>query len=195
MPSLFFWFVLSFLTITNAYGVESCDWNKPGANRYTGTMYSAVADYPDIPAVIKMRILARMERFEYDDLAYITRDKIEGKYQYENLRDMYFGSSGKICKTVNRSMWTQDQKELALVYTEDRYTVIIPTVCGNVSQVTRVAPVIPFEWKEPEKENKKIIPFEIPKDSEVQYVSEPGTLYLVTLALIALYVWYQNRRK
>jgi hypothetical protein len=60
---------------------------------------------------------------------------------------MHFGA-GRVCATVDRSAWPADRVERGLVYCEGEHCLIVPTVCGNVSRVTRVvrpAGVLAFE--------------------------------------------------
>lgn len=118
--------------------IASCAWNDPGHNRYRGKVPAAVEAYRDIPPDVRARLAARMERRQFDEVAAIRRDSIEGKAaSYADLRGMHFGG-GKVCATVDRSAWPADQVERGLVYCEGEHCLIVPTVCGNVSRVTRL---------------------------------------------------------
>jgi len=121
--------------------VPHCSWDRPGHNPFMGDVVAAVDRYTDIPADVRARFKQRMAKREYDDIASIKRDSIDGKYVYEPaIRDMHFGV-GRICSTVSRSAWMPAQQERGLVYCEGTECIIVPTVCRNVSRVKREAPV------------------------------------------------------
>lgn len=120
-----------------ALAVAACSWADPGANPYTGNVPAAVQAYADIPPDVRQRLQARMERRQFDDVAAITRDGIEGRHAYANLRGMHFGA-GKVCATVDRSAWKPGHTERGLVYCEAQHCVIVPTVCRNVARVDRL---------------------------------------------------------
>lgn len=116
-----------------------CSWNDPGHNRYRGTIAAAVDRYTDIPAPVRERLKARMAVYRFDEMAAIRRDSITGQARYApEIRDMHFGA-GQVCGTVDRSGWTDAMVERGLVYCEEEHCLIVPTVCRNVSRVTRLA--------------------------------------------------------
>ncbi|MEN9420256.1 MAG: hypothetical protein RI988_3877 [Pseudomonadota bacterium] len=115
--------------------LPSCSWDRPGADPYMGDIEAAVDRYRDIPPDVRARLKAKMRQRAYDDIAAITRDKIEGKRSYSNLRDMHFGN-GRVCREVGRSKWKPEAVERGLVYCEGEHCLIVPTVCRNVSRVT-----------------------------------------------------------
>lgn len=101
-------------------------------------MPGAVESYRDIPAHVRQRLRERMERREYDDMAVITRDAIVGEHgAYGYLRGMHFGA-GRQCSEVDRSAWARGHEERGLVYREAEHCLIVPTVCRNVSRVTKL---------------------------------------------------------
>jgi hypothetical protein len=117
----------------------ACSWNDPGHNPYRGNIAAAVDRYTDIPAPVRERLKARMATFRYDEMAAIRRDSITGRARYApEIRDMHFGA-GQVCSTVDRSRWTDDMVERGLVYCEGKHCLIVPTVCRNVSRITRLA--------------------------------------------------------
>ncbi len=118
-----------------------CSWDAPGRNVFTGDVPAAVDRYTDIPAATRARLKARMAAYDYDDVAAIRRDSIDGKRQYSDMREMHFGAS-KVCRTITRDNWSDSAEERGLVYCEGEHCVIVPTVCRNVSRVTR-APLPP----------------------------------------------------
>lgn len=130
--------------------LAACTWADPGANPYRGSVPAAVESYADIPADVRARLKSRMERRQYDDLAAIRRDSIEGQHSYTGLRSMHFGG-GKLCATVDRSAWKPEHVERGLIYCEAEHCLIVPTVCRNVSRVTRIKrePVAAAEPSEP----------------------------------------------
>ena len=116
--------------------VDHCDWDQPGAARFGGDVPAAVAHYKEIPAPVRARLRARMERRDFDDVAEIRRDSIVGRQAYTHLREMNFANS--ICHSVSRAKWSDVAVERGLVYCIDEHCLIVPTVCGNISLVTRL---------------------------------------------------------
>lgn len=134
--------VLATLLAAAPATVPVCSWDRPGVNPFMGDVVAAVDRYADIPADVRKRLKARMAKRDYDEIAVITRDSISGRAKYEaEIREMHFGA-GQICKTVTRSRWTADWKERGLVYCEDKHCIIVPTVCRNVSRITRQDPKV-----------------------------------------------------
>lgn len=114
-----------------------CEWQSPAHDPYQGSVPDAVDSYTDIPATTRERLKERMQRHDYDDIVAIRRDAIEGRFRYEPaLRDMHFGQQRR-CGSVTRASWAPDHAERALTYCEDGHCVAVPTVCRNVSRVTR----------------------------------------------------------
>jgi hypothetical protein len=119
--------------------LERCSWDHPGVNPFMGDVVAAVDRYADIPVDVRERLKARMEKREYDDLVEIRRDSMIGRggYDYGNtITDMHFGTH-QVCRTVTRSSWTPQMQERGLVYCESGHCILVPTVCRNVSRVTR----------------------------------------------------------
>lgn len=152
--------------------LTACSWNNPGHDPYMGQVADAVYSYADIPKNIQDKLHARMLKYDYDDIAKIGRETIEGAHSYSNLRQMHFGTN-KRCDTIDRSNWT-GKAERGLVYCEAQHCLIVPTVCRNVSRVTKVMS-IPDHASKLEKKEKK-----------VHTVPEPSTLALVLVAIFAL---------
>ncbi len=140
--------------------IDNCSWDHPGANPFRGEIPAAVAHYTEIPAAVRVQLRAKMKRHAYDDVAEIRRDSIAGKHQYADLRSMHFGDT--LCKNVSRAKWSDAAIERGLVYTVGAYSVIVPTVCSNVSLVTRLAP--------PERAAPPSAPVEPPFDAPVALV-------------------------
>lgn len=116
---------------------SACSWDRPGVNPFMGDVVAAVDRYQDIPADVRARLKQRMAVRRYDELVTIKRDSIAGAFQYSDLRDMHFGK-GTVCRTVTRQRWTEQTQERGLVYCEESHCLIVPTVCRNVSRVTRL---------------------------------------------------------
>ena len=103
-----------------------------------GDVPSAVDDYHDIPKPVRERLKARMIKREYDEIVKIKRDTIEGKRKYRgDIKDMHFGTTArpKMCGTVTRLKWKHDDSQRGLVYCEDNYCILVPTICRNVSRI------------------------------------------------------------
>lgn len=112
-----------------------CSWEHPGANKYQPAPHYAVADY-HLDAETAGRLQYRLQTHQYDEVVVITRDSI-GDGKYTDLREMHFGQ-GKVCHgPVVRTGWQQDHTEIGLVYCEGDVCIIVPTICNNVSLVTR----------------------------------------------------------
>lgn len=116
-----------------------CEWDAPGHDPYMGEVPSAIEHYTDIPADVRARLRARMERRAYDDLVIIRRDEIVGDFDLYSptITGMHFGSKGRICPAVTRNNWSDELSEFALVYCEDTTCIMVPTVCRNVARITR----------------------------------------------------------
>ena len=127
--------VLSTLLVASSVTLPSCSWDRPGVDPYVGEIEAAVDRYRDIPSEVRARLKEKMRKRAYDDIATITRDTIEGRQRYSNLRDMHFGQ-GRICREVTRAKWGPRAIERGLVYCEGEHCLIVPTVCRNVSRVT-----------------------------------------------------------
>jgi hypothetical protein len=114
----------------------ACSWAHPGANPYRGDPVHALADF-DMPAGTRQKLRAAMAAHQYTDVATITRDDIVGAQGYTDLREMHSGS-GQVCHgSVDRSAWAATRHERGLVYCADAVCVIVPTICNNVSLVSR----------------------------------------------------------
>ncbi len=115
-----------------------CSWDSPGTNPYRGELAAAVDHYTDIPAPTRVALKRRIASQAYDDIAVIGRSHITGGQKYKTeLRDMHFGN-GRLCRTVTRQRWAAGAEERGLVYCEGGHCVIVPTVCRNVSRVSRL---------------------------------------------------------
>ncbi|RZI62999.1 MAG: PEP-CTERM sorting domain-containing protein [Rubrivivax sp.] len=116
----------------------ACSWDRPGHDSFMGDVPAAVDRYKDIAPDVRERLKARMRAHDYDDIVEISRDRIAGNAGYEpTIRDMHFGQ-GRVCASVSRDRWSDEQRERALVYCEGTACVMVPTVCRNVSRIARV---------------------------------------------------------
>ncbi|MET0520143.1 MAG: MHFG family PEP-CTERM protein [Burkholderiaceae bacterium] len=128
------------LAASGTAALPACSWDRPGVNPFMGDVVAAVDRYKDIPAATRQRLKARMAKREYDEIVAIRRDEIKGAARYASeIRDMHFGA-GSVCGTVSRAKWTTTMEERGLVYCEDGQCIVVPTVCRNVSRITRQAP-------------------------------------------------------
>jgi MYXO-CTERM domain-containing protein len=113
-----------------------CSWAHPGANPYRGEPARALADF-DMPSATRHRLREMMAAHRYTDVATITRDDITGAHGYTDLREMHSGR-GIVCHgAVDRTAWSATRRERGLVYCADDVCVIVPTICNNVSLVSR----------------------------------------------------------
>ncbi len=130
--------VLAAALVASTAALPNCSWDRPGLNPFMGNVVAAVDRYADIPAPVRAALKKRMAARQYDEIASIKRGSIDGKYNYTDLRDMHFGA-GQVCQTVTRDKWSEKNEERGLVYCESGHCLIVPTVCRNVSRVTRGA--------------------------------------------------------
>lgn len=125
----------------NTSRLPSCSWDQPGHNPFMGDVVAAVDRYRDIPIDVRARLKQRMAQRDYDDIVSIRRDSLEGKHGYDPIiRDMHFGVD-RVCTQVSRQKWSAEQQERGLVYCEGSQCILVPTVCRNVSRITRLEPV------------------------------------------------------
>ncbi len=124
--------------------LAQCSWDRPNANPYMGELPAALDRYVDMPADVRSRLKERIALQQYDDMVEIRRDAIVGKGIYApEIRNMHFGSAGTVCKTVSRKKWAASAVERGLVYCDaasSTHCVLVPTVCRNMSIVTRRDP-------------------------------------------------------
>ena len=117
--------------------VAACSWDSPGHNPFMGDVVAAIDRYSDIPTLVRIKLKQRMQARRYDDLVDIRRDTITGRERYDpTIRDMHFGLD-RVCRQVTRARWTAAMHERGLVYCEQGYCILVPTVCRNVSRVDR----------------------------------------------------------
>ena len=166
--------------------VPACSWAAPGARAYAGDVPAAVDSYTDIPLDVRVKLKARMAARTYDDLVEITKGGIAGRFQYAPaMIDMHF--RGGVCRgVVDRSAWSQDAVERALVYCEGTHCLAVPTVCRNVSRVIK-RPTSSIEAVP-----RSTRPAPEPLEAQPRTVPEPGTLWLAVGALAAA-CWLRRR--
>jgi hypothetical protein len=116
----------------------NCSWDRPGHNPFMGDVVAAVDRYPDISPEARTRLKERMAKRQYDDIVVIKRDAITGKDRYDPaIRSMHFGESS-VCNTVTRTGWSDTMEERGLVYCDGDECILVPTVCRNVSRISRL---------------------------------------------------------
>ncbi len=127
--------------------IDSCSWDRPGTDPYSGTSAAAIMAMAEIPQPVRLVLAERAERHDFYDAVLIDRDSIRGqRADYTDLRSMAFGSRGKVCTTVTRN-WPASQVEGGWVYCEGAWCVLMPAPCRNWSIVTRIdrpAPLAPL---------------------------------------------------
>ena len=125
----------------NMARLPNCSWDQPGHNPFMGDVVAAIDRYQDIPVDVRARLKQRMAQRDYDDIVSIRRDSLAGKHGYDPvIRDMHFGVD-RVCTQVSRQKWAAEQQERGLVYCEGSQCILVPTVCRNVSRITRLEPV------------------------------------------------------
>lgn len=119
-----------------ALAATVCSWNNPGMSPFMGDVVAAVDNYYEIPNNVRIVLKEKIGKHKYDDIATIARNSIQGTSSYGNLRQMHFGD-GTICPAVTYD-WPVGVEERGLVFCEQNYCIIIPTVCRNVSRIDRL---------------------------------------------------------
>ena len=123
-------------TVVATAAAGGCSWAHPGANPYRGDPPAALADFA-MSEDTRRKLGAAMAAHRYTDVVTITRDDIVGKRRYGKLREMHSGH-GQLCHgEVDRSAWSATHEERGLVYCVGDTCIIVPTVCNNVSLVSR----------------------------------------------------------
>jgi len=124
------------LSAALAASPPGCSWAHPGANPYRGDPVHALADF-QMPDETRRQLRAMMAAHKTTDIVTITRDDILGAQAYADLREMHSGR-GQVCHgAVDRSAWAPTRRERGLVYCAGDTCVIVPTICNNVSLVSR----------------------------------------------------------
>ncbi len=127
--------IMATVMATTAAG-GSCSWAHPGANPYRGDPPAALADFA-MSEDTRRQLRTLMAAHRYTDAVTITRDGIAGDRHYADLREMHSGHGQRCHGAVDRSAWSPTHEERGLVYCAGDTCVIVPTVCNNVSLVTR----------------------------------------------------------
>ena len=119
---------------------DQCRWDQPGADRYIGTISAAIAAY-GLPLATQSALIAAWESRQFTDHVVIDRTDIRGQtHDYAPvIREMHFGSHGRVCESVSRSGWSAEHVETAIVLCAGDECVAIPAVCSNVFRLTRIA--------------------------------------------------------
>lgn len=150
-----------------------CSWAHPGANPYRGDPVQALADFP-MADETRAKLRAMVSAHRYTDVAQISRDDIVGDHGYADLREMHSGH-GQVCHgSVDRSAWSATRRERGLVYCADDVCVIVPTICNNVSLVTRKPEHEAALDDTPIDIEPAAGPRPAPTDSPVQPALDPG---------------------
>jgi hypothetical protein len=123
----------------------TCNWGDRGLDPYMLDVPSAVDTYTQIPKATREALKAKMRARQYDDTAHITGAGIKSAtWNYGPLRMMHFGNGSRLCGVVNTSMWSAgDPGERALIYTVGDWSIAVPSVCRNVSLITRGERITP----------------------------------------------------
>ncbi|MFM2089263.1 MAG: hypothetical protein RLZZ237_4132 [Pseudomonadota bacterium] len=123
--------------------LENCNWNRPGVDPFMGDVVAAVDRYTDIAPQIREQLKERMRARQYDEIVLIKRDSISGKQHYNpRISEMHFGP-GRVCRNVTRAGWSDQMQERGLVYCVQGECILVPTVCRNVSRITRTQTAAP----------------------------------------------------
>lgn len=136
-----------------AYGkpIDVCEW-KPAHNVYTGTPQAAIMAFEDIPLSVRQTLIERVtfHELEYSDVVAIRKSAIVGRSDYlPGIAQMHFGSAGALCKRVTRAKWSDTDSQSGIVYCEDGYCIVRPSVCNNWARIEQVKPAGPIGADKP----------------------------------------------
>lgn len=164
-----------------AYALVSadCTWGSPGANAYTGSKHAAVMSFTHIRYDKRVLLSLMVQHRPPSDIVSIGRSSITGHraYSYDSsVNGMHFGR-GQVCATVTRDGWSDDHIEVAKAYCLQRWCVLVPDVCGNVSWTVRDE-----------------LPAAVLLGTSARAVPEPSSLWLVLLALAMAAISQYRRR-
>jgi hypothetical protein len=181
----------------------TCPWPDPGANPYTGTPAAAIQRLADIPAQYQAELIENVSMGAGIQVR-VTRDAIlstDGAVRYTNLRDMNFGD-GRVCVgAVDRAMWPDGHIELATLYRSNGHVVLHFRRCNNVARATDplvqaamapppvARPSTVRRWLSGEK------PAAGTATAQATAVPEPGTAWIVGLALLGIALLGNHHRK
>lgn len=130
---------------------DTCEWSLPtGTAAYMQELSVAVNSYVEIPADARALLVAAINKRQWIAQVEIRRSGIKSltfgdQAEYSDLREMHFGD-GSVCRSLTMGTWPESHAENALIYeavspsTGKPYTVAIPSICRNVSRITRTAP-------------------------------------------------------
>lgn len=116
--------------------IDTCNWNSPGDDPYSGTARAAIMAYAQIPKATRIALVARAEAAtpDYDDIVFVDRESIRGRREYyPDISSMHFGGKGRLCGSVTRSNWDDKHVESAIVFCADGWCVARFSVCNNWS--------------------------------------------------------------
>lgn len=177
--------------------IDQCNWDKPGANPYSGSIVEAIDRYADISAETRSAILDAIARNQYERVL-ITKTGIislSGAQYDSTIREMHFGK-GTVCKNVTRKGWKDYWIEPAKVYHVNGETILVPDVCNNVSRITRVD-LHPDDVANgtPLKETPRT-PVITPtnRGNVNNKVSEPGSIGFFVIIAAILFSYIKNAR-
>jgi hypothetical protein len=118
---------------------RECSWQNPGANPYQGNIEDAINFYREIPTPVRETLKARITAGQADELVDIGKYSVRsstGAFYAPAITDMHFGPN-LVCSTITRRRWPENMVQKAAMYCEDKYCVIIPFICGNISRIEK----------------------------------------------------------
>lgn len=187
------------LLVGQAMG-RTCDWSIPGDNKFLGSRDKAVMAYEHIPLEIRKVLAERVRNRQHDSMVTINQRGIVGPdATYSDLRMMYFGLNS-LCEKIIRPTWAFDRIERGLEFTEGGHTIIVWTVCGNVSIADKTPAVAgavieghPMIPGVPEKQQLYLGPARLGLPRNLT-IPEPSVMWLVIAAIVALAIIGRRRR-
>jgi len=176
------WLILLALLSTSASAVSltqrDCSWDSPGHNPYRGNIEDAINYYREIPTPVRETLKARITAGQADELVAITKYAVKsstGAFYAPAITDMHFGPN-LVCNTITRSRWPENMVQKAAMYCEDKYCVIVPFICGNISRIERVDRLV--ELPKPPTQ-PPVYEHGVPAWKPPTEVPEPGSVMLL----------------
>lgn len=173
---------------------QECSWSNPGANPYRGTISDAVSFYLDIPAATRETLKARITAGQADELVEIGKYSVRsstGAFYAPQITDMHFGPN-LVCNNITRTRWPENMVQKAAMYCEDKYCVIIPFICGNISRIERadrlvLLPKVPVQ--------PPVYEHGVPAWKPPTEVPEPGSVMLLLVGVAGMMFVRKTKRK
>lgn len=182
---------------------RQCAWGKPGGNPYQGTLEQAL-EAARLPTEVVQEIAGKVATARVDDQLVISNAGIRGLRHGREFEPhsfaMTYGHTLCLDTRVNFQPGHVERADLyeATDRSGQRYAVMVPEVCGNVSVLSesgrrRALGQTVADGGGAGGDGRQTLAM-APSGDEAQAVPEPGTLWIAALAL-AVGAWVRRRQR